>query len=214
VNTGELERLERLLEQAMHEADQIPVDLSGGRAALAPRLDQRQRSMRRRTVIAAAASVLAVVTTSIVFTGLREDKQSLPAEPGPGVTLSPSGLPVGLLQGRVERTEPGARSTIRIVVRPDGSGTWNSGTTGDSTGDSVATYPVRLDRAGPGRADVVNTDDDLWCETARLLTLKFTVRGRTVVIKDVSVGGCVITGGLARDMTGTGLRILPLPPST
>jgi hypothetical protein len=213
VSTGELERLERLLERALHEADQVPVDLRAARASLGPRLDQRQRSVRRRTVIAAAASVLAVVlTTSIVFAGLREDKESLPpAGPAPGITLSPSGLPVGLLVGRVDRTEPGAKSTIRIVVRPDGTGTWNSGTTGDSTGNSVSDHPVRLDRAGPGLADIVNTDEDLWCETQRLLSLEFTLRDRTVVIEDVNTGACVVVGGLGSDMSGTTLRILPLP---
>lgn len=213
MNTGELERR---LENALHEADQIPVDLRAGRAALAPRLDQRQRSVRRLTVFAVAASVLAVaVTTSIVFAGLREDKESLPpAGPAPGITLSPSGLPVGLLQGTVDRTEPGAKSTLRIVVRPDGTGTWNSGTTGDSEGDSVADYDVRFDRAGPGSADMTDMTDYLACGTFKLLTLQFTVRGRTVVIDDVSTIGCLVHFDLASDMTGTTLRILPLPRRT
>ena len=213
MNTGELERR---LENALHEADQVPVDLRAGRAALAPRLDQRQRSVRRHMAIAVAASVLAVVvTTSILFAGLREDKESLPpAGPAPGITLSPSGLPVGLLQGRVERTEPGARSTLRIVVRPDGTGTWNSGTTGDITGDSVADYDVGLERAGPGRADVTNLTNFLSCDNSTYLTLQFTVRDRTVLIEDVINAQCLIESGLASDMTGTTLRIRPLPART
>ena len=41
------------------------------------------------------------------------------------------GLPVGILQGRVERTQPGATSTIRLEVHPEGGGLWNAGTVGD-----------------------------------------------------------------------------------
>jgi hypothetical protein len=141
--------VERLLESALHEADPVPVDLRGGRARLAPRLADRQRSVRRRWVICVAASVLAVVvvTTSIVLTGLRGDKDSLPVAPSPELTFSSSGLPIGPLVGKVDRAERQATSTVRIIVRPDGTGIFNAGTVGDSEGTPPPTYPW----SSPGR---------------------------------------------------------------
>jgi ABC-type spermidine/putrescine transport system permease subunit I len=75
MSTGDLQRLERaerLLVSALHEADLVPVDLRGGRARLAPRLIKEQRAVRRRWAISVAASVLAlVVTAAILLAGLR-----------------------------------------------------------------------------------------------------------------------------------------------
>jgi hypothetical protein len=212
MSTGELDRLaraERLLENALHEADQVPVDPRAGRAGLARHLDQRRRAVRRRTIIGAAASVLTVVvTTSIVFAGMREEGHSLPAKPSPQLTLSPSGLPVGVLVGNVDRTEPGAKSTVRIVVRSDGTGVFNPGTVGDSEGPATADYPVEFVRAGPGSVEIFGEASD--CYGRQLLTLDFAVRGRTILVEDV-MRLCLVSSGLAHDMTGTTLRVLPLP---
>jgi hypothetical protein len=213
MSTGDLERLERverLLESTLHEADRMPVDLRGGRAGLVPRLIEQQRSVRRRWVISVAVSVLAVVvTTSIVLAGLSGDKDSLPLAPSPGLTFSSSGLPVGLLVGKVDRTEPRATSTIRIIVRPDGTGIWNAGTVGDSAGDSVLNYDVEFVSDGPGSA--IMRQPENWCFTSEVLSLDFTVRGRTLVIKKASSSDCLVNRGLALDLAGTTLRILPLP---
>jgi hypothetical protein len=49
------------------------------------------------------------------------------------------------------------------------------------------------------------------CGITDLLALTFTVRGRTVVIEDSGVMGCLVSPGLARDLKGTTLRLLPQP---
>jgi hypothetical protein len=214
VSTGDaerLERVERLLESALHEADPVPVDLRGGRARLAPRLIEQQRAVRRRWVIVAASVlVVVVVTTSMVLSGLRGDKDSLPVAPSPELTFTSSGLPVGQLVGKVDRTEPQATSTVRINVHPDGTGLWNAGTVGDSEGDSIHDYDVEFVSDGPGQAVMryvgMCIDDDA-------LTLQFSVNGRTLVIKDASTTDCLVSRGLASDLAGTTLRILP-PPGT
>jgi hypothetical protein len=212
MSTGDLDRLERverLLETALHDADRVPVDLRRGRAGLAPRLAAQQRAVRRRWVTYVAASVVAVVVVaSIVFADLRGDNDSLPVAPSPELTFTSSGLPVGLLVGKVDRTEPQATSTVRIVVLPDGTGDFNAGTVGDSEGDSTADLPVEFLRDGSG--GVVLRQDENMCVDTEILTLHFTVRGRTVVIKDASTTGCPIGRGLASDLAGTTLRILPL----
>lgn len=213
MSTGEAERLEsveRLLETALHEADPIPVDLRGGRARLAPRLAEQQRSVRRRRVMYVAASVFAVVvvTASIVLAGLRGDEQGLPVAPSPELTFSPSGLPVGLLVGKVNRTESRATSTVRIIVRRDGTGIFNAGTVGDSAGDSTADLPVQFVREGPGSARMRYHGD---CFSPETLTLDFSVRGRTLVINNADTADCIVNRSLASDMTGTIMRILPLP---
>jgi hypothetical protein len=214
MSTGEaerLERVERLLESALHEADPVPVDLQGGRARLAPRLVEQQRAVRRRWVICVAASVLAlVVTAAIVQSGLRGEKDSLPVAPSPELTFSSSGLPVGQLVGKIDRTEPKATSTVWITVLPDGTGIWNAGTVGDSEGDSVNDYDVEFVSDGPGQA-VMRYDG--MCNDMDALTLEFSVHGRTLVIKDASTTDCLVSRGLASDLAGTTLRILP-PPGT
>jgi hypothetical protein len=211
MSTGEaerLERVERLLESALHEADPVPVDLQGGRARLAPRLVEQQRAVRRRWVICVAASVLAlVVTAAIVLSGLRGDKDSLPIAPSPGLTFTSSGLPVGQLVGKVDRTEPRATSTVRILVRPDGTGIWNAGTVGDSKGDSIHDYVVEFVSDGPGQA--VMRFEQGFCNDRDALTLAFSVKGRALVIEDASTTDCLVSRGLASDLAGTTLRILP-----
>ena len=106
----------------------------------------------------------------MVIADLRGHERSLPVGPSPGVTLSPSGLPVGILQGTVERTQPGATSTVRLHVYPEGGGVWNAGTVGDNEGDSTADYPVELVADGPPaaiRSDVTcNTRETPGCSSA------------------------------------------------
>jgi hypothetical protein len=213
MSTGELERLERvgrLLESALHEADHVAVDLWRGRTTLATHVDERRRSVRRRWLICVAASVLAVVvTTSMLLGGLSGQKDSLPTTPSPELTLSPSGLPVGLLSGKVDRTEPQATSTVRFTVRANGTGVFNAGTVGDSAGDSTHDLPVEFVKEGPGSARMRYHGD---CFTPETLTLDFTVRGHTVVIQNVDTNDCLVNRGLASDMAGMTLRIRPLPP--
>ena len=209
MSTDELERLERRLEAALHETGDQPVDVPAGRALLGERVGRQQQLVRRWTVVGVAASVLAVVvSTSLVLAGLRDDREGLPVAP-PGVTLSPSGLPVGVLEGRVDRTEEDAVSRLRIVVRADGTGTWNSGTTGDSAGPSVADYAVTFVGDGPGRVVIRSTA--VTCFTTDQLTLTFSVRGTAVHVEQVLSSDCLLSPGLSNDLAGTTLRIKPLP---
>jgi hypothetical protein len=124
MSTGELERLERveqLLGAGLHAVDQVTIDVRRGRARLAPHVRQRRQAVRRRTVIAVAVAVIvAAVAAPIVIADLRDHERALPVGPSPGVILSPSGLPVGLLQATVNRTLPGATSTVRLNVHPGG----------------------------------------------------------------------------------------------
>ena len=211
MSTGELERLERverLLGAGLHEVDQVAIDVRRGRAKLASHVTKRRQAVRRCTVIAVAAAViLAAVAAPLVIADLRDHERALPVGPSPGVTLSPSGLPVGTLQGKVDRTQPGARSTVTLVVRADGTGTWNAGSVGDNDFRSVEDYDVRFVRDGPGRAVMKQVPPD--CGTTDQLALTFTVRGRTVVIEDSNLIGCLVTQGLSSDLAGTTLRLLP-----
>ena len=209
MSTDELERLERRLEAALHGADDRPVDLPAGRAVLVTRLGRQQQQVRRWAV--AASVVAVVVTTSVVVSGLRDDSESLPAAP-PEITLSPSGLPVGVLTGRVDRTQPhaGNVSRVRILVRADGTGIWNAGSPNDGFSPSVADYPVEFVSNGPGRA-IMRFDG--YC-TGAALTLDFIVRDRTVLIEEATTANCVVNGGLGQDLPGTALRIRPLPPGS
>jgi hypothetical protein len=213
MSTGELERMERvegLLGAGLHEVDQVTIDVGRGRARLEPHVRKRRQVVRRRTVIAVAAAVIAVVVAApIVIADLRDHNRALPVGPGPGVTLSPSGLPVGILQARVERTQPGATSTVRLNVHPEGGGLWNAGTVGDSEGDSTADYQVEFVADGPGRA--VMRNEEAACNTPNVLRLRFIVRGRTVVITHASSDNCLVSRALAADLTGTTLRLQPQP---
>lgn len=216
MTTGEIERLERterLLKDAMHHIDSLPVDVRRGRAKLVPHLEQRQRSLRRRQLLCVAASVVAIIVgASIVLVGVRAEQESLPIAPSPQLTMSPSGLPVGVLVGTVDRTEPNATSTIRMTVRPDGTGIWNGGTVGDSRGDSVLDYEVVFVSDGPGHAIM------RWptgaCFGTNALSLDFTVRNRTLYLEDVYGLDCLVPQNLTQDMVGVTLRILPLPSGT
>jgi hypothetical protein len=212
MSTGELERLERverLLGTGLHEVDQVTIDVGRGRARLAPHVRKHRTTVRRRMVVAVTAAVIAVAAAApIVIADLRDHNRALPVGPSPGVTLSPSGLPVGTLQGRVPRTRPGATSTVRLNVHPEGGGIWNAGSVGDLEGDSTGDYSVELRAGGPGRA-VMFFDGD--CFTREQLRLRFIVRGRTVVITDASTSNCLVTRALAADLEGTTLRLLPQP---
>jgi hypothetical protein len=205
------EELERMLGAALREAD-APVDLQRGLSRLREAQDDARRSSRRWSVVAVAASFVAALVAVVLTVQYveRDDDTGPPA--GPKLVRSPSGLPVGLLTGRVDRTEPGAMSTVRFVVRPDGSGVFNAGTTGDSEGDQVGDYGVTFVRAGPGGA-VMRNAGDAACWATDVLTLRFTVRHRTVRIEGVDnyLAECIVSAGLAADLPGTTLRVQPLP---
>lgn len=200
------DELERVLEAALHRPDDEPVDLGEGRAQLVRRLD-RQRHGRRTAILAAAAAVLAVVAATSSVVALRDPER--PAPPS-GVTLSPSGLPVGLLQGKVTRSAGRVDvSTFRLWVRADGTGALSLGYGAGGIGRTGPGYPVDIVRVGPGRAALSYAGTI--CASDRALTFGFAVHGRTVTVLDAQSPGCLVSEGITTDLPGTRLHVSPLP---
>jgi hypothetical protein len=130
---------------------------------------------------------------------------SVPAIPGT-VVASPSGLPVGRLEGKVPRTSGESDvSTVRLLVRADGTGAVSFGAThlGGSSKD------VEYVRLGPGR--VALKYDGVVCASPRALTLGFTIREHDVIITDTHLRGCFTSKEMAADLVGATLHINPLP---
>jgi hypothetical protein len=128
---------------------------------------------------------------------------SVPSAPGL-VVSSPSGLPVGLLEGKVARAS-GDVSTVRMLVRADGTGgvTFGAGYLGGSSKD------VEYVRLGPGR--VAMKYDGVVCANPRALTLGFTVQGHDLSITRTHLRGCFTSKEMAADLVGATLHINPLP---
>jgi hypothetical protein len=204
------DELERLVAASLHVDDSLPVDVHGDWVLLGQRIREDQRAARRRAVIGIAASVLAVVvTTSLLLAGLPEHDKSQPAA-SPKITLSPSGLPIGRLEGKVTRsTGNGAVSTVGLRVYPGGKGTLNPGTTKDVTGGMGGGFEVAFERLGPGRVAV--RYDGFACPSHYAFTMTFRVRGRTLTVLDAQSKGCIISAALAHDLVGTTFHMFPLP---
>lgn len=209
MSTDELERLERLVEAVLHRDDDQPVDVPGARADLVHQLD-RHRRIQRRTVAAVAASVLAVVVATSLVLGLRDETRSLPL-PVTRVTLAPSGLPVGLLEGKVTRSAGHVDvSTFRLRVYADGTGALSlGGGIGGSFDRTPGGYPVRIVRLGPGHVTLSYVGTI--CGSDRALTFRFSVHGRTVTLLDAQSPGCLVSEGITSDLPGTRLHVSPLP---
>jgi hypothetical protein len=203
------DQLELLLATSLHENDSQAVDVPGGRSALRERIEQDQRLGRRRALIGIAAAVVAVVvTTSLLLTGALREERAVPVHPAPPkVVLSPSGLPIGLLEGLHDGTGH-LRLLVRILVRADGSGQFSS-YGGSSSG---VAFDVTLRPDGPGRATVAYDNPAL--ADPEVVTLSFTLRDRTVTIGKVDTpGNGIISKATARSIAGSTLRILRPPPS-
>lgn len=208
------DELERLLTEALHEGDALPVDTVAAESRLAHGEMWRVPAARRWSVALVAATFVGVlVAASLVLGGRLDDvERGDPVGPAPRFGLSPSGLPVGTLVGRVDRTEPGVTSTVRLVVRPDGTGIFNAGTRGDEGGDAISDYEVLFAGHGPGRA-VMRNRSIAACFATDVLTLHFSVRAHTVRITDISqfLADCIVSRGLVAALPGTILRIEPPP---
>jgi hypothetical protein len=210
------DELERLLTEALREGDAQPVDTAAGERRLAQRDSELMPTWRRWSVVLVAAALVGLIAVASLALGARiaHDERTRPIGPAPAPRygLSPSGLPVGTLVGRVDRTQPGATSTVRLIVRPDGSGSFNAGTHGDEEGDSVSYYEVELARAGTDRAVMRNRSDAAYF-SMDVMTLHFSVREATIRITDISpfLADCIVSRGLRADLPGTTLRIDPLP---
>jgi hypothetical protein len=135
----------------------------------------------------------------------------------PKVTLSPSGLPVGSLEGKVYRsvgkvgpsTKEGRPevSTFRLWVRPDGTGgLWNL----NSIDFREPGYEVTFVRLGPGRVALSYVGPI--CASPRAVTLDFTVDGRSVTVDNATSEGCILGPDWVTDLVGAKLEVQPLPP--
>ena len=206
------DQLELLLATSLHENDSQTVDVQGGRSVLRERIERDQRLGRRRVGIGVAAAVLAVVVTaSLVLTGAFRDERAIPVHPAPPkLALSPSGLPIGLLEGRVTRSSGRVEvANVKLRVFPDGTGRLApGGITGDHK-DFVDGFEVTYERLGP--AHVAVRYDDLACASHYAFTMKFSVQGRTLTVLDAQPRGCLMPAGLVADLPGTTFRVSPLP---
>jgi hypothetical protein len=207
------DQLELLLATSLHENDSQTVDVQGARSVLTERIEQDQSSGRRRTVIGIAAAVFAlVVTTSLLLTGAFRDERAVPVHPAPAkVELSPSGLPIGLLEGKVRRsTGPYEVANVRIRVFPDGTGKLAPG---GLTSDKFSSegFEVTFERLGPGQVAV--RYDGLACASHYAFTMRFSQRGRTLTVLGAQPRGCLMSARLVDDLPGTKFRVSPLPDS-
>lgn len=205
------DQLELLLATSLHENDSQTVDVPGGRSVLRERIEQDQRSGRRRTLIGIAAAVLAlVVTTSLLLAGVFREERAVPVHPAPPrVALAPSGLPVGLLQGSFEMN--GVPQLFRLLVRPDGTGQLSPGVGHSALAIGVA-FDVSMRPDGPGQVALVYDNPVL--TAPEVVTLFFTVRADSVTIVRIDTpGNGVLTKASARATAGVRLQVLPAPPS-
>ena len=166
----------------------------------------RTRTYPLIVLIAAAAAMLAACSDGAADSASAEAPKVSKAEVTE-VVASPSGLPVGLLEGKVTRTSGVVDvSNVRILVRADGTGAVGFGGGHDGGGGKDVAY-VRL---GPGSVAVRYAGPI--CASPRALTLGFTVQDRTLTIESTKLDGCFTSPDLAADLVGATLQINPLPP--
>ncbi len=204
------DQLERLLTEALHEGDALPVDTAAAERRLAYREVQRVPAARRWSVALVAATLVGVlVAVSLVLGGRLDDAERAdPVGPAPRSGLAPSGLPIGVLHTRVDLTnswDPGPND-LRLLIRADGSGQyklWDFDSSGAD--DSVDAFDVTLRGAGPGRATVAYAG-------SACLTLTFVVApDRVTWTAAEAAGGCFASPAVATALVGTVAAVEPLP---
>jgi hypothetical protein len=208
VTTAEMERR---LAIALRGADEVAVDLAGARQELVRRQAADRRSVLRVVVAVAASVVLvAIIAASVLqWLGDRRDDPPLPSEQ---LTISPSGLPVGVLRWSIPTTKAGwtleasdLTDDVTLTVLPDGRGIYWREATGEPVG-----FDVRLESTGSGSAVVRYTGPR--CKAPRARTLVFTVHGRQVTVHRATARGvCVVPVEDAEGLAGTTVRVRPLP---
>ena len=124
------------------------------------------------------------------------------SQPETPPALSPSGLPIGLLEGPNDQTGH-MRLFLKILVRADGSGQFSP--------YGVA-FDVTFRPDGPSQVAIVYDNPVL--ADPQVVTLSFAVRDRTVTIGKVDTpGNGMLSKASARLIAGSTLRILPAPPT-
>ncbi len=197
---------EQRLRRALEGADGRPVDVAGRRACLLDAMVRVDRSRRREhRVLAAAVVVVVAIAGLVVGQQLRADGHH--GVVGPASQRLPSGLPVGVLSRSVHLdsfANPGT-SVVRLVVRPDGTGTFGFG----SQDNLHLSYPVRFEGAVRGVVRVVQADR-LTCHGGTEVTMYFTVLPHGVRVDEMDSAGCSMNQADAHALAGTELRWYPL----
>ena len=209
------DELERLLTEALHEGDALQVDAATAERRLAQRETDRLSAGRRWSVVLVAAGLVGLLVVASLALGARlghdEGTRPIGPAPAPRFELAPSGLPVGLLEGKVARSDGNIDvSTFRLQVLADGTGGLSMGgaahgNAGGGGGGRIG-YPVNIARVSEGRA-VLRYEGPV-CSDPRALTLTFTLRGRSVVVVAAVASGCLVNADLVADLPGTVLRDL------
>jgi hypothetical protein len=202
------DELERLVAASLHVGDAEPIDVLDGRVQLGQRISQDRRARRLRIVGIAAGFVAVVMTASLLLVGLRDHEETLPVSP-PKVTLSASGLPIGLLEGKVTRSTGRIEvSNVRLRVFPGGTGTLAPG--GGTADWAKSNSAVAYERLGPGRVAVRYNGPG--CPGHYAFTMTFSLRGPTLTVLAAQPKGCLISDALVEDLPGTTFQVSPLPP--
>lgn len=207
-----VEELERRLGEALHAGDGHLVDLRAGRAGVYRRIERGQVVRRRLAVAAVAAVALALsvlIPVLLAGRGTHHDAPP-PVKPRPTqIQISPSGLPVGILEmGDVTKFRGPGHDPVRMLVWPDGRGLFRVAP-GFATPDDW--YEVRLDPVRPGTV-AVRYGSPVCGRPPVVLTMSFRLRpGYVDVVDASSPGGCLVSRAQAAGMVGRTWKITPLP---
>ena len=202
-----IEQVEARVAASLHASDELPVDRAAGWVLLQERVQEPPR--RRGRMLAVAAAVAVLIAGAVPLLLDRDSSRTAPpVRPAPApVTISPSGLPVGLLKAPLDlRTDNGLPAQLWLVVRPDGTGSFRLWLLdgGDETNE------VRLVARGPGTVRILS--DSVSCRGPEVLTLGYQRTGaRVTFVSADAPGTCLVSTRDAAALTGLTVPVRPLP---
>jgi hypothetical protein len=152
-----------------------------------------------------AAALVLVVVASTALKIVLDRRAEVPVTPSPKVVLSPSGLPVGLLETvAMPEGAPFNGPLTWFAVRRDGTGTYLVSNPGGVPGGLPVTYA----RVGPGAVEM-RYENPKVCADPVVLRMTYTVRGGDVFVHDATTSGCVAFAADAALLTGSTLQVRP-----
>ncbi len=214
------EAVEALIVETLLADDSRPVDTRAGRNGIAVRRTRHVGRRRHREWVLAVAAVVLIAASTPLLTPRHDTRHTaasnksapvvLFSPTAPPSSVSPSGLPVGLLQASIAvTTGPGqGRYEFRLLVRADGTGQIKVYDFDYSGFDSfVDPFDVTLSLLAPGRVAAVYRGQTC-------LTLGFVINGAAVSIRGAhATGVCITSPETAAALTGLTIAVRPLPPS-
>ena len=203
-----IDQVEARVAASLHASDELPVDRAAGWAGLQERMETPPRRRGRVLAIAAAAAVLIAGAVPLLL-DRDSSRTAPPVRPAPApVTISPSGLPVGLLKAPLDlRANSGLQAQLWLVVRPDGTGSFRLWSIGEGIDE---TNEVRLVARGPGTVRILS--DSVSCRGPEVLTLGYERTGARVTFVSVDAPGtCLVSSHDAAALTGLTVPVRPLP---